>query len=111
MKIRAIITLLPTDAGGRQESIKTGYITLVGIAGLLSSASIHLQHVDVAHPGETHEVELRFADPQPLGGRIRAGARITLNEGRRSIGEGKILEVEPRREQGDAGCNLKTRVR
>lgn len=93
MKARARITLRSTAAGGREGPIQSGYLTLVGIDGVLSSASAHLLNVDLMQPGEVHEIELRFADPNYFGSRIHLGVRITLNEGTRTIGEGEITEI------------------
>ena len=95
MKARARIRLIATADGGRVGPIASGYVTLVGIDEKLSSVSVHFAEVDRVDPGGEEVVELFFSDPEHLGGRIRPGARVTLNEGLRRIGDGVIIELLP----------------
>lgn len=85
--------LQTTEAGGRETPIASGYRAGVTIDGVTSTASVRLLAKDHAYPGETHDIELTFGNPELVDSLVRVGARFTFKEGLRVIGEGTIESV------------------
>ena len=98
MRARARVHFVETAAGGRSGLVRSGYIALVGVGGVRSSAAVRLLSAELARPGEVHDVELTFANPGYVGDRARPGVPITFNEGKRTVAEGVILEAQKEEE-------------
>ena len=98
MKVgRARVTFLHSDEGGAEHPFENGFMTTVGIEGILTPAIVRINTATVANPGETHQVEVAFVYTDYVGERLRAFAEITFNQERRLVARGAITEVYERR--------------
>lgn len=93
--IEAEITFLPTESGGRQKPVRSGYRPNhdFGIPGMLNDAQHEYTDKESVSPGETVTARLQLHRPDLQRGRLFVGMRFTVQEGNRIVGNGKILRV------------------
>ena len=92
-EVKAILTLLRTEEGGRKTAIASGYRPSFYIGDLQADGAIELLGVDQQVPGETMSVRIRFLHPENFGKALLVGVDFEAREGTKRIGSGKITEV------------------
>lgn len=92
-EIRAKVTLLATEAGGRSTPIPTGeYRGVLGISHEHFSARFEVPEESTFEPGRTLDLGIQFLFPEMALPKFPVGARFTLWEGR-VIGTGEVTSV------------------
>ncbi|WP_299229737.1 hypothetical protein [uncultured Psychroserpens sp.] len=99
--VKANLTLIPTENGGRKNGIGSGYrpnhIFEYQTNGQFKYAyigDIQLDSNESIIPGETKEVLVRFLSKQPIDKYLNIGRKWWIHEGAIKIGEAEILEIE-----------------
>ena len=99
--IKAKLSLIPFEKGGRKTGIKSGYrpnhIFEYQSNGHFKYAyigDIQFDINDLLMPGETKEVLVRFLSRQPLDEYLNIGRKWWIHEGLNKIGEAEILAIE-----------------
>jgi len=93
--IRAKMYLLPTEEGGRQSPIRSGYRPPIFVGSDHSSAYdavIEIEGRDEASPGEECHVRIRFLHPEFLRDTVKAGVSFEVWDGR-VIARGSFIEA------------------
>jgi len=98
MTIAAIITLLPTECGGRKTAISSGYRPQIFIFG----EDFECRGIDVlpdrpASPRETFNAAITLSEhaSQALDGRIWPGATFSLREGAKVVAGNVVSGIMP----------------
>lgn len=91
-EIRATITLLPTEQGGRRSGLPSGaeYRTVLGAGGEHFSARFIVENA--LEPGGSTDVEIQFLFPEAALPKFPVGATFTIWEGR-DIGTGRVTSL------------------
>ena len=92
--IEAEITYISTDAGGKKNSVRSGYRPThnFGVEGMFNDAH-HEYDVESVAPGETARAELWLLAPEYQIGRLSPGFRFTVHEGPHLVAHGVIVNV------------------
>jgi len=80
--------------GGRRAGIQSGYIATLRIDGLYTAAGIYLKERESLEPGDACEVKLLLPNPGYTAGKLTQGAKFSLTEGEREVGEGCVTATE-----------------
>ena len=93
--IEAEIHFLPTEAGGRQSPVYSGYHPDhdMQLADTLNGAKHRYLDVEQVAPGDTVRAEMWFLAPELQQGRLFEGMRFTVQEGPTIVAWGRILCV------------------
>ena len=90
--LKAFITLLPTDKGGRKRPVATGYRpALMFITHRSYSCEIELLDKDELKPGDNAMVNIKLLPAKTIPKNIRINDSFTLLEGNKAVGNGIIL--------------------
>ena|SRR5438552_19204178 len=94
--IRARISLLSSEDGGRKTPLFSGYRAGVFLdshkkAG--NDAVMTLEGKELCRPGETCQVRLDFLHPELLEGPFAPTSAFVLREGARTIARGEVVEI------------------
>jgi hypothetical protein len=91
--IEAIITLLPTEQGGKTGIISNDYRSQFRYDG--QDWDVRYQLIDnfEVRPGETAWAIISFLSPQCHIGKIYEGMKFEMREGGKTIGEGKVTKI------------------
>ena len=99
--VKARLTLVPTEEGGRKTGISSGYrpnhafeYQTNGQFKYAYMGDIQFNKNDLILPGETEEVLVRFLSRQPIDEYMDIGRKWWIHEGARKIGEAEILGIE-----------------
>jgi elongation factor Tu len=93
--LKAVISLLPTDMGGRKKPVYSGYRpSLVFNTRQHYSAEIHLLDTDELQPGNTAIAFIKLLPARTLRKNLKVKDAFTLTEGNKTIGSGVIEKVE-----------------
>ena len=99
--IKANLKLIPTEEGGRQSGIKSGYrpnhvfeYQKNGQFKYAYMGDIQLGQNELIMPGETKEVLVRFLSRQPIDEYINIGRKWWIHEGPNLIGEAEVIGIE-----------------
>ena len=91
IRIKAAIKLY---SDGRKTPFHNGYRPLFDfIKETKTSGQITLLDRGAFYPGDEGIVEIAFLHRKALGDNFFAGTKFTFGEGRKHLGEGKILEI------------------
>lgn len=91
IRIKAIIKLY---SDGRKTPFPSGYRPLFDfIEETKTSGQITLIDREAFYPGDEGVVEIAFLHRKALGDNFFEGTKFTFGEGRKPLGEGKILEI------------------
>jgi translation elongation factor EF-Tu-like GTPase len=97
LHVRARVTLVPTEAGGRKGPFSDGYRpnhnfdrpgntrTHIGV--------VRLSPGDLAYPGQTKEVSITFVNAPGLSQLLVSGRTWRIQEGNRLIATAEVLEL------------------
>ena len=88
-KFKARVYILEKDEGGRSQPIHTGYKPQFFIRYANVTGTIRLLNNEALLPGENSEVEVELILPVGLSESLR----ITMREGKKTIGTGVIVEL------------------
>ena len=89
------VTLLPSEAGGRQGPILQGeYRGVLGVGAENFSVRFFVPIPGGLSSSQTHRLGVQFLVPQAALPHFQVGTLFTVWEGR-IIGNGKVLEVLP----------------
>lgn len=92
--VRATVSLLRTEDGGRKSPLWSGYRATVFLRAdkplTGNDAVMTLDERDICIPGEDCAVQLRFLSPELVQDVLRPGATFQLKEGSRVIANGKV---------------------
>src|SRR5262245_7944996 len=91
--VEAEIHFLPSEAGGRQSSVRRGYRPQFYYEGQSWDAVHDYPGREEVNPGETVLALLSFLSPRQHRGRVRPGLTFELREGDRVVGTGTVLRV------------------
>jgi translation elongation factor EF-Tu-like GTPase len=90
--LKAELTFLATEDGGRITPVKSGYRPQFHYAGNDWDAS-HTYDVDWVAPGDTVLATLTFFRPQNHVGKLYSGMPFAIREGARKVANGHILNI------------------
>lgn len=91
----AEITFFGTEKGGRHNPPQTGYHPQIDIRGIHTSCVIEsLGEEEVFAFDKEHLVSLKLMFPDRYHGALNVGDAVSLYEGNRLIGTGKIVREE-----------------
>jgi hypothetical protein len=97
--VEAELTLTPTEAGGKKQSISTDYRPDWNIGNVtengeleINGAPVTLENSQPMSPGDTGLVRLHPLS-QVAWTRVRPGMKIFMHEGARVVGEATVLRV------------------
>ena len=91
--VKARLTLLPTESGGRRSPISSGYRPQFRYLGCDNDVSVELLIVESLDPGISADVYLTFFRPELQLHRLTTDTEFELAEGERSVARGTIIEV------------------
>ena len=98
--IKAKLTLLKTEDGGRKTGIKSGYrpdhvfeFQNNGIFKYAFTGDVQFPNINTILPGEKKIVTVRFLIHQPIDEYLTIGRKWWMVEGPKKIGEAEVLEV------------------
>ena len=91
--IKARLTLLPTENGGRRSPVFSGYRPQFRYLGRDNDVSIDLLNRESLCPGDTDDVYLTFFRPELQLRRIAIDTEFELAEGAKPVARGTITEV------------------
>ena len=99
--VKANLMLVPTEKGGRNNGIKSGYrpdhvfeYQTNGQFEYAFMGDIQFDENDVIKPGENRIVTVRFLSHQPIEKHLNIGRKWCIHEGPNLIGEAEILGIE-----------------
>lgn len=93
--IKAKISLLPTDLGGRQNPVATGYRPALAFnTAQHFSGEIELLDQKQLNPGDSGSVFIRLIPAKHIRKNLKSNDAFTLNEGSKAIGSGIIVSAE-----------------
>jgi len=99
--VKAKLTLVTTEQGGRKTGIASGYrpnhvfeYQTNGQFKYAYMGDIQFEQVERILPGETKEVLVRFLSRQPIDEYMDIGRKWWIHEGPIKIGEAKIKGIE-----------------
>jgi len=92
-EVKAVLTLLRAEDGGRKTAIANGYRPSFYIGDLQTDGAIQLLGVDQQNPGETMSVRIRLLHPENFGKTLMVGVEFEAREGAKTIGRGRITEL------------------
>lgn len=91
IRVKAVIKLY---SDGRKTPFSDGYRPLFDfIEETKTSGQITLIDREAFYPGDEGIVEIAFLHRKALGDNFFEGTKFTFGEGRKPLGEGKILEI------------------
>ena len=91
--IEAEITFLPTQAGGRQGYVGTGYRGQFYYDGNDWDAEQTFVGCDRVDPGGTVTATLVFTRPEQHYGKLNVGKVFLVREGLKTVGYGKVTRI------------------
>lgn len=93
--IKAKITLLPTEMGGRKKSVYSGYRpSLLFSTRQHYSGEITLLDSDELTPGNSARVKIDLLPAKTIRKNLKVNDSFTMSEGNKPIGSGIIESVE-----------------
>lgn len=92
-EIRATLSLLGSEAGGRDTPIASGYRPAFYIGELQTDGAIELPGSCKQTPGETLSVRIRLLHPERFGDALAVGAVFEVREGTKTVGRGTITKL------------------
>ena len=99
--VKARLTLVPTEQGGRKNGIVSGYrpnhvfeYQSNGQFKYAYMGDIQFDQTEWIKPGETKEVLVRFLSRQPIDEYMDIGRKWWIHEGPNKIGEAEIIGIE-----------------
>ena len=93
VNIEVEVTFLPTEHGGRQAAVFSGYRPQFYYGGEDWDAAYHFSGDHAVHPGEKVVAELTFVSPQYHQGRVYPAMPFLVREGNRVVGYGRVLRL------------------
>jgi translation elongation factor EF-Tu-like GTPase len=97
MRVRARISLLPSEQSGRVVPIRGSYRPNHNFFGPdnreMATGFIEVPADQPLHPGESMEVEMLFWSWSRLEPEVRVGREWRIQEGPKWVGTGVILEI------------------
>jgi translation elongation factor EF-Tu-like GTPase len=90
MTIKAIVSMKPTNAGGRKGIIKPGYRPTLSIESKISEVSF--VETEAINPGEKGKVLIKILQPKFLPS-LEKGMMFEVMEGDKIVGAGIISNV------------------
>jgi translation elongation factor EF-Tu-like GTPase len=96
--IEVELTFLPTEHGGRQMPVTSGYRPQFDYGGDAWDAVHQYIDVDEVKPGESAKARLSFLSPQSHVGRVFEGMPFLIREGNRVVGYGRVTRLLELRE-------------
>ena len=92
--IKAIITLFPTEAGGRHNAIQSGYRPDFGFnTEKQYSGKIELLGREELQPGQTAKVYVLLLPARTISKNLKPSDAFSIREGNKIVGTGVIEEV------------------
>ncbi|MEM1041253.1 MAG: elongation factor Tu [Bacteroidota bacterium] len=91
--IRARITLVLTEEGGRKTPAVRGYRPQFYYSGRDWDALPEYIGVEQVEPGQTFETYLHLLSPECHYGKVTSGMPFEWREGARVVGQGVVLEL------------------
>ena len=99
--IVALLTLLPTEKGGRQKPVYTGYKPSFAFNTIMQfSGEIELLKKEELSPGDFAEVRIRMMPSSHIRQSLKEGDTFSILEGNKIVGTGIIREVKKKEATG-----------
>ena len=99
--ITALVTLFPTELGGRKKPIYTGYKPAFAFSSAMQfSGEVELLKKDVLEPGQSSEAIIHLLPSVYIRQNLKSGDSFTILEGSRQIGTGVIRHAEKVQSKG-----------
>ena len=100
-RVKALLKLLPTQEGGRQTAIRTGYrpnhVYEYKANSFLQTQTymgeIQFEDVEEIHPGEEKIVTVYFLNIPSTSAYLTIGRQWWIHEARQLVGTGEILDI------------------
>jgi len=97
VKVRALISMLASDQGGRRTGIRSGYRPNHNFGGT-DGRTFYIGQVEFAsgellNPGESREALIEFLRGPGLVEALRPGATWRIQEGPKLVATGSVIEV------------------
>lgn len=93
-KLQAIITLFPSESGGRKKPVFNGFRPSFGFNTVQHySGEIKLIGREKLNPGETAQAKINLLPARTIRKNLKPNDSFTINEGSRPIGTGVIQKV------------------
>lgn len=93
-QVYAKITFMPTESDGRSSPIQNGYRPQFYYRGIYWQAIHRFAEATEVRPGETALSAVNFTNPEEHIGWIYPQMPFLLCEGRRTVAEGRVLELK-----------------
>jgi translation elongation factor EF-Tu-like GTPase len=90
MKLKAKISLTPTEKGGREKPIDTVYKPTFSVGAVVAECVVRIQGKTQLKPGESGKAEIVFNRPP---GPIKKDMQFLLYEGLREVATGTVEAV------------------
>ena len=92
--VKALVTLLPVEKGGRKSGASSGYRPQHLVAeGILTSGSHTYLNYGYVLPGDSSPTLIKFVTPENYPNCLWVGKTISLREGNRIIGYAEIEHI------------------
>lgn len=92
--LKAIITLFPTDQGGRKKPVYTGYRPSFAFnTEIHYSGEIRLIAREELQPGQTSEAYIDLLPAKTIRKNLKPTDVFSITEGNKTVGSGVIEEV------------------
>jgi len=99
--IAALLTLLPTEKGGRQKPVYTGYKPSFAFNTVMQfSGEIELLTKEELSPGELADVRIRMMPSSHIRQSLKQGDTFSILEGNKIVGTGIIREINKKEVTG-----------
>jgi translation elongation factor EF-Tu-like GTPase len=97
VKVRALISMLALDQGGRRSGIRSGYRPNHNFGGA-EGRSFYIGQVDfgsgeLLNPGESREAFIEFLRGPGLMQALRPGVTWRIQEGPKLVATGSVIEI------------------
>ncbi len=92
--LQAVITLFPSEKGGRKNPVYSGYRpSFTFNTPLYYCGEIHLLEKQKLIPGETSRANIKMLPASTIGKNLKPLNSFIITEGNRPVGKGIIAEV------------------
>ena len=97
LTVKARITLLPTDEGGKQKPITKHYRPNHNFGDSSNRhffiGQVELDENEWMHPGETRELSITFLNVKGLVEKLQPGVKWRMQEGGKLVGTAEVVEL------------------
>ncbi len=92
--LRALVSVISTNEGGRRSPVYSGYIAQVYMLDIKMEKDAHIffENMDIVMPGtQSIAMVVWFVVPKSI--RLDVGAQLLVREGKRVVAEGTVVAI------------------